>query len=164
MPRDLAANWVFRMVPPREGRAYAVARRRAMLALSVVPVCMMSAIGFFWMWPWLPALTHVLALALVGLTLVEVTEGGTRRIPFACSYLPGQSQMQRPLVIVILLVVPLVVGAATLERDALQDRWLAAMMLLALGSVWIAFRCRTIWFSPAGHADPVLTPNQRTAW
>ena len=37
LPLDLRANWIFRIMPPPEVRDYLVARRRAMLAVGVVP-------------------------------------------------------------------------------------------------------------------------------
>ncbi len=160
MPRDLAANWIFRMLPLPDPRAYAVARHRVMLAISVAPVSVMSGIAFLWMWPWLPALGHVLALTLLGLTLLELVECGARSIPFTCSYLPGRSQIHVALVVVFLWVVPLAMSAATLEREALQDATLYGAMLGALAVALAAARYRTIWLArasdglPAFHAEP----------
>jgi hypothetical protein len=170
MPTDLSSNWIFRMLPLREPRAYAVARRRAMLTVSVAPVSSMSAVAFFWMWPWLPALGHVLALTLLGLTIVEFAECGTRIIPFTCSYLPGRSQIHIALVVVVLLVIPLVVGAATLERDALLDGTRYGVMLGALGMGWAIARWRTIWLArafdglPAFDAEPEHHPVTLQLW
>src|SRR4029077_12102038 len=127
MPRDLKANWIFRMVPFRGHRAAVVARRRAILAVSVGPVWAISAIAFFSMWPWVPAAAHLVVLALLGLALVEAAEGITPRIPFACSYLPGRSRVHIAAVIVVLLIIPTIVGAARLEKNALQDETLYAL-------------------------------------
>jgi CubicO group peptidase (beta-lactamase class C family) len=156
MPRDLSANWIFKMLPLRDGRAAAVARRRALLAVSVAPVCAISAIAFFSMWPWMPAAGHLVVLALLGLTLVEAVERDTRRIPFACSYLPGRSRVHIAIVIVVLLIIPIVVGIATLEKDALQDGTLYVMTLAALGVAWLAARLRTIWLAPSTDASPAF--------
>jgi hypothetical protein len=140
IPRDFPANWVFRMVPLREGRVYAAARRRAMIAVSVVPVCAISAIACLLMWPWLPAVGHLAALAVLGVSLVEIADHGTRRIPFTCSYLPGRSQVHVRAIVVMLVVVPLVVGAASLERDALRDGWRYVLMMTGLVSAVLAAR------------------------
>jgi hypothetical protein len=154
MPKDLLSNWIFRMLPLSEPRVYAVARRRALLAVSVAPVSVMSGVAFSWMWPWLPALGHVLVLALLGLVLVEIAECGARRIPFTCSYLPGRSQIHIGLVVIVMVVLPLVVGAATLERDALQDGLSYAALLAALAIGWAVARARTAWFRPAADDLP----------
>jgi hypothetical protein len=165
MPRDLASNWIFRVLPLRDPRVYGVARRRAMLAVSVAPVTMMAAVVFFWMWPPLPALGHVVALAILGLTIVEYAECGARSIPFTCSYLPGRSQMHIALVVLVLLVLPLVVGAASLEREALQVGTRYAAMLAVLGGAWAAARCRTFWRAPAVDGLPAFDgePEDRVA-
>src|SRR5262249_50749726 len=112
--------------------------------------------AFFSTWPWMPAAGHLVALALLGLTLVEVVERDERRIPFACSYLPGRSRVHIAIVVVVLLIIPIVVGVATLEKDALQDGTLYVMMLGALGAAWLAARLRTIWLRPSTDASPVF--------
>jgi hypothetical protein len=44
-------------------------------------------------YPWRPVAGHLAALAIVGMTLVELCLYGFRKIPFACSYLPGKANM-----------------------------------------------------------------------
>jgi CubicO group peptidase (beta-lactamase class C family) len=156
MPRDLSANWIFKILLLRDARAPIVARRRALLAVSVAPVCAISAIALFSMWPWMPAAGHLIALALLGLTIVEAVERDTRRIPFACSYLPGHSRVHIAIVIVVLLIIPIVVGAARLEKDALRNGTLYVMMVAALGVTWLAARLRTRWLAPSADAPPVF--------
>jgi hypothetical protein len=60
MPRDLQANWIFRIVPVRGGALYAAARRRALIVVSAAPVWIVSAAVFVWIWPWRPALGHLM--------------------------------------------------------------------------------------------------------
>jgi hypothetical protein len=45
------------------------ASRRALYALSVVPVFVTSAVVLLWMWPWRPAAGHLAVLALLGTIL-----------------------------------------------------------------------------------------------
>ena len=98
----------------------------------------------------------VLAVALLGLTLIELTEGGTRTIPFAASFLPGRSRIHISAAVVVLVVVPLVLGAATLELDALRDGTKCGLMLAGLALAWMAARCRTIWLARATAAAPIF--------
>jgi len=156
MPRDFSANWIFKMLPLRDGRVYAAARRRAMVSVSVVPVCAIAAIAFFSMWPWIPAATHLLALALLGLTLIELAERGTAAIPFAASFLPGRSRIHISAAIVVLLIIPLVLAVATLEVDALRDGMKCGLMVVGLVLAWMAARCRTIWIARLEAATPVF--------
>jgi len=156
MPRDLSANWIFKMLPLRDGRIYAAARRRAIASVSVVPVCAAGAIAFFSMWPWMPAAAHLVAVALLGLTLIELTERGAAAIPFAASFLPGRSRIHISAAVVVLLIIPLVLGAATLEVDALRDGTKCGLMLVGLALAWMAARGRTIWLARLAAAGPVF--------
>jgi hypothetical protein len=161
MPQDLAANWIFRMVPLRDDRLYGVARRRALLAVSVLPVCAISVAACLTVWPWGPALRHALALALLGTTFVEIADRGTRRIPFTCSYLPGKSQFHIRALIVVLIAVPLVIGAASFEREALRDGGRYALTLAVLGAALAAAKCRTAWWPAAEMATFEDEPDDR---
>lgn len=156
MPRDLPANWIFKMLPPGHAKVYAVARRRAMASVSVGPVCAIGAIALFSMWPWIPAAAHLLAIALLGLTLIELTDGGSSAIPFAASFLPGRSRIHISAAVVVLLIIPLVLGAATLELDALRYGTKCALMLVGLALAWMAARCRTIWLARVADTGPVF--------
>jgi len=154
MPRDLQANWIFRIMPVRGGPRYLTARRRALIVVSAAPVWTVSAVVFLWMWPWRPAAGHLVALALLGMTLVEIAMSGTQKIPFTCSYLPGQSRMHIAVYVAVVLLLPLTILTATFERDALQDPIRYAAMLGVVGIAWIAARWRTAWLGNANGAQP----------
>jgi CubicO group peptidase (beta-lactamase class C family) len=149
MPRDLPANWIFRIVPIRGGSQYVTARRRAFIVLAAGPVWVLSAAVFFAQWPWVPALGHLIVLALLGSILVEVCLSGTQRIPFTCSYLPGQSHshVTAPVALVILLLLTLVLADA--ELRALDDRGRYAATVGLLAALWIGARLRTSWAAEA---------------
>jgi hypothetical protein len=154
MPRDLQANWIFRVLPVRGGPRFVTARRRALLIVSVVPVWTASAVVLFWTWPWRPALGHLMALALLGGILVEVALYGTQKIPCTCSHLPGRSHMHLTVFAAIVLLLPLTVMAATFERDALQDPIRDAAILGVLGIAWIGVRGRTAWLGHTTGTQP----------
>ena len=143
MPRDLAANWIFRVLPVRGGSPYLTARRRVFFILAVGPVWMLSACVFLFTWPWLPAIGHLVILALLAAILVEQCLAGTQRIPFTCSYLPGQSRSHivAPMAIVLLLV--LAIFVADFERRALQDGTRYAIVVGVLAVIWIVARWKT---------------------
>jgi CubicO group peptidase (beta-lactamase class C family) len=153
MPRDLAANWIFRVLPVRGGARYAAARRRTLLALAAGPVWALSAGVFLAQWPLLPAAGHLIILALVGATLVELCLSGTQGIPFTCAYLPGQSRsnLSVPAAIVMLLLLVLVI--ADVERRALEEPIRYAAIIGVLAIAWIAARWRTSWLA-SGVPEP----------
>jgi len=55
-----------------------------------------------------------------------------------------------------LLIIPLVLGAATLEVDALRDGTKCGLMLVGLALAWMAARGRTIWLARLAAAGPVF--------
>jgi hypothetical protein len=108
-----------------------------------------SAGVFLAQWPWVPAVGHLIVLALVGAILVELCLSGTQRIPFTCSYLPGQSRsnISAPAAIVMLLLLTLVVADS--ERRALEDGGRYAAIVGVLALVWIGARWSTSWLANA---------------
>jgi CubicO group peptidase (beta-lactamase class C family) len=152
MPRDLAANWIFRVLPLEGGLRYTAARRRTFFAIAVGPVWLLAAAVVLTLWPVRPALAHLILLALFGSVLVELCLVGTQRIPFTCAYLPGGSRthVTAPLAVVLLLVFAFV--GAELERRALDDGALYAALVATLVVAWITARAVAWWLRPA---DPL---------
>jgi len=93
MPIALPANWIFRITAVHSPAAYFAATRKSLFAVAAVPVWIAAAIAYFIIWPWTPALEHVTVLVLVGILLVELLLHRFRKIPFACSYLPGKANL-----------------------------------------------------------------------
>jgi hypothetical protein len=93
MPLDLGANWIFRVTPVGGVTECLQANRRALLGLSVAPIWTAWAVVLLWLWPWWPAVGHLVALAILGIVAAEVALAGFRKIPFTCSYVPGKSNV-----------------------------------------------------------------------
>jgi CubicO group peptidase (beta-lactamase class C family) len=156
MPRDLPANWIFRVIPARDGAQYTTARRRALIVLSAAPVWTAWAVALFWLWPRRPALGHLVALAFLGMTLVEVALIGAVKIPCTCSYLPGKSHLHLAVFVVAVLLLPGIVKAARLESDALQDPFRYAAILGILCVIWIGVRWVTTRLAIAKDLQPTF--------
>jgi CubicO group peptidase (beta-lactamase class C family) len=154
MPRDLRANWIFRIVPVRGGSRYVAARRRALVVVSAAPVCTASALVFFWLWPWQPALGHIIALSLLSMIFVELSLSGTQKIPFTCSYLPGRSHAHLVIPVALVVLLPATIGAAGFERDALQDPVAYTGMLGVLSIAWAGVRWRNARVGSVTGAPP----------
>jgi hypothetical protein len=94
LPVELRANWVFQITESAGPAAYRVAIRKSLLFMAPVPILVLSAIAYLSLWPWRPALAHILVLALTALFIIEVLLSGFRKIPFTCSYLPGKANLK----------------------------------------------------------------------
>lgn len=110
------------------------ATRRAMLALSVLPVWLGSAALLLWFWPWTVAAQHPLLLSLFGILLVEASLIGFRKIPFGCSYLPGKSKIHVVFVACVLVIPIVLMNCVEIEQWIASDRriyWGAALIFFA---------------------------------
>lgn len=92
-PLDLRANWLFRILPVSGATLARTTARRALFTLALLPVTIAAAVWFLRSWPAVDAAKHLLFLALFGILLVEAWLITFRKIPFACSYLPGKSRI-----------------------------------------------------------------------
>ena len=154
LPLDLRANWIFRIMPTREGREYLVSRRRAMLAVGVLPVWAVFAVLLLSAWPWLPAIGHLIVLGLLGAILTELGLRGVQKIPFTCSYLPGKSAFHVSFWVFFLIGVPIALKASSLEQEALQDPAGFAGMLSVFAIVLIALRWWNWRAANSGETEP----------
>lgn len=120
MPLDLKANWIFRIAPIRGGVNCLAARRRAMLAIGVLPVWLGFAALLFSIWPWRVATAHLAVLALLGAIVAEVCLMGFQKIPFTCSYLPGKTNIHLTFLFSVLVLMSFIAYCAGLELRAMQ--------------------------------------------
>ena len=94
LPVALRANWIFRLTAVHSPRAYFEAVRKSLLALTAVPLWTVAAIAYLTIWPARAALEHLIVLALAAVLLVDLSLHEFRKIPFACSYLPGKANLK----------------------------------------------------------------------
>lgn len=147
MPLQLKANWIFRVMPLPGPRGLLNAIRRSLLVLSVVPVWAVSAVALLWIWPWRIAAGHLIALALFGSILADVSLSGFQKVPFTCSYLPGAGYRGFLTVWSTLFVTVTAVG---FERRALDSGAGYALMIAILCAAAACAR----WWSVARANSP----------
>ena len=93
MPIALRANWIFRITAVHSPGAYSAAVRKSLFALTAIPIWILSAALFFAIWPVRFAGQHVAIMLVSGILMVEISLHRFRKIPFACSYLPGKAKI-----------------------------------------------------------------------
>ena len=154
LPLDLRANWLFRVTPAPGGPRRLAAVRRALLALSVVPVLAAAAALLLCFWPWTPVAEHLLLLGLLGSLLADISLTGFRKIPFTCSYLPGKSKVHMVFWFAIVGVIMAVHKIVELEQQAMGNRlgyWAMAVVLAAA-----AFAARRVADASATRNGPEI--------
>lgn len=132
-PLELRANWIFRAVGIQDGPKVLGAQRRALALLAVAPVWLVTAVVSLRLWPWEQAIVHLTCLGLFGIMLGDASLCGFRKIPFACSYLPGKTQMNVVIVASGVVLVPIVAQLVTLEQQALQKAGTMIEMVALVG-------------------------------
>ncbi|MEO7144571.1 MAG: hypothetical protein ABI165_13815, partial [Bryobacteraceae bacterium] len=143
LPRELRANWIFRVAPIRELSDCLAASRRALYVLAIAPVWAASAALFLSIWPWRAAAIHLAVLGLLAMILSDLFLHHFHKIPFTCSYLPGKSNFHLAFWAGILLLQTLLLKATQFERRTFEDPALCFKMLGVLGVAAICARWRT---------------------
>ena len=130
LPVSLRANWVLQVTQLSPSEHYIAAARRAMLAMATIPVWLTAAGLALFYRPWHQVAEHLLVLALAGSIITDLSLIGVSKIPFACSYLPGKSNVQYVFWAYALVFVPLALIFSSYEQSVL-DRPLAYSVLVA---------------------------------
>jgi hypothetical protein len=150
MPIDLRANWIFRITPVHGGPDCLAATRLSLFVLGITPVWAASAALFFSIWPWRPAVEHLIVLALLGMILVELYLQNFHKIPFTCSYLPGKSYFHMAALAFLCFFLLLMSWGGEFERRALDDsaRYAAVLIVLSVAALCIRWRTASLANSP----------------
>ncbi|MBI4909175.1 MAG: beta-lactamase family protein [Acidobacteria bacterium] len=143
LPLDVRANWIFRITGIRDGPGTLAASRRSLWLLAVAPVVLMEALVCYWLWPSWQTVVHLMALTILGMIFAELCLLRLWKIPFTCSYLPGQTRWHF-LLLGIAGVVHGSVNAVLLERSALRYPAAIAAMFAVLATVYAAARWRVL--------------------
>ena len=141
MPHALRANWIFRMTEIRGVAAYLSAVRQALFVLAMAPVWLLLAVLFLLRWPTWQIAGHLVLLGLVGIIVVELSLYGFHKLPFTCSYLPGQSKVHVAFWGCLLVLVPPV--AARFEMRLLHQPLGFLCMVTLLTLIAACARWRT---------------------
>jgi len=138
LPIALPANWIFRMTAVHRPGAYFAAVRKALFVLAAAPAWLAAAILFPLLWPWRPAAGHVALMAAAAVLLVEFSLRRFRKIPFACSYLPGKANLQVRLGAVGAAFLAAISAWTQLEYWTLLEpvRFAVFWTLIAAAAVW----------------------------
>ena len=151
LPLALPANWIFRITAVHRPAAYFTAVRKSLLILTAVPVWMVSLILYFSIWPGRPALEHMLVLVAVGVLIVERSLYQLRKIPFACSYLPGGANLNVKLGIYAIVFLLAAEIGTQLEFWSMQKPVRFVVLFGILAAAAVLSRRRTLEYAASPH-------------
>jgi predicted permease len=150
LPIALPANWIFRITAVHSPKTYFSAVRKALAVVAATPVLLACAAAYCFLWPGRKGIEHVVVLAFLGAILVQRSLYRFRKIPFACSYLPGKANLRVKLgaygiLFLFLCNVGVQIEAASLRKAA--SFTILALILLAVAA-WSWFRTVRMAASP----------------
>lgn len=152
LPVSLRANWVLQITQLRPAEDYLAATRRAVMVMATIPVWLTAAALSLCYRPWTLAAEHLVVLAVAGSIVTDAVLIGAEKIPFACSYLPGKTNVQYLFWAIVVGVTPLALVFSRYElsvlRDPLRFRALLGAMLVVAGALW--------WWNEARARSTVL--------
>jgi hypothetical protein len=145
LPVSLKANWVLQVTQLYPPEQYLLATRRALIVLAALPIWLVVAgLSHFYRPLWQDA-GHLLVLGLVASILMDASLVKAAKIPFACSYLPGKSNIQYMFWAFAVIYMPIAMEFSNYEHRALEHRGSFAVMIAALSVVavglWSFNRC-----------------------
>jgi CubicO group peptidase (beta-lactamase class C family) len=143
MPKDLRANWIFRICRSDDHLLSSVqaAQRRSLVFLSAAPVWLATAAIAFYQWPIQAVVGHLLVLALLASILSDICIYSLHKIPFTCSYLPGKSRVHMAFLAAVGLLWSITMSVRY-EREALENfpsmaPMLAGLLVIAVAARWL---------------------------
>ncbi len=139
-PLDLRANWMFQVLPVEGGRSRMSSVRRALLFMAVLPVWVGGAVVLVRSLPRDVAWKHLALIAGMGVVLVELMLIGFRKIPFACSYLPGKSKIHVMMTGCLFFVPVVLTNWVDWQQAAVANDWLFLLAVAGLVSAIVAVR------------------------
>jgi hypothetical protein len=153
------ANWIFRVTDgPDTRREHLKVVDHALLRWVVLPAWLIAVPLQVLALQWAAVISLTLT-ALIGAALVELFLAGWRRVPFTCSWIPGQ----RPLVFVFLAsVAALIVVAGFLPMLVVVSAVRSTGLLLMFGTVLVATAGLLRWRRVHSWAEqPLLFEDER---
>jgi hypothetical protein len=145
MPLHLKANWVFQITELQPSRKYLRAIRVAFFAIGTAGPVLLAAGLLALIWPARTVLGHVVLLAMIAWVLGEFCLQAFSKIPFTCSYLPGQSGLHVRAGAFALVLIAVTEVFTKAERYALGNLrgYLWVCGFLALLGAWASWKTRT---------------------
>jgi hypothetical protein len=149
LPVAHASRWVFRLTAIHPPASYFAAVRKSLFVLATGPVWIGCAVLYLSIWPARTALEHLALLVVAGILLVEGALYKFRKIPFACSYLPGKANLHVRVYAFGILFLFLADSGSRLELWALYSpaRFLPLFAAILAAAIWT--RRRTARFAAA---------------
>lgn len=93
LPTEIKANWIFRLAEPAKPASAIAGATAAIMVCGVLPAVLLALVMASWLWGIVAGIQHALLCAVLGALLTQALMGGTDKIPFTCTYVPGKARV-----------------------------------------------------------------------
>lgn len=149
IPVVLRANWIFQLTKIDATVTYLRAARRALLVLAVVPIWLAASALMLYYWLSWQTMAYLVALGFVGTILTDLAILSLRKLPFACSYMPGKGKLHFVFWGGILIGLPLINEVGAFAYRLLATRSGSMELLAFVSSCAILLR----WYNSGSRQD-----------
>jgi hypothetical protein len=140
-PSDPRANWAFQITEASLARAYIRATRRWIVVCAIAPLFLLIAPIELLSFRWPAALFHLAFGFILSVLLMEAMFFGFRKVPFACSYLTGRTNLIGLGVLYIFGFTTYADLMARLELRLMAQPLTAIVFIAAAAIAWHGFAC-----------------------
>jgi hypothetical protein len=144
MPLHLKANWIFQITELEPNQRYLQAIRVAFFMIGTAGPVLLAVGCLASIWPLQTVLGHALVLGLIAWVLGEFCLQAFSKIPFTCSYLPGQSGLHVRAGAFALVLIAVTEVFTKAERYALGNfrAYLWVLGFLGVVGAWASWKTR----------------------
>jgi hypothetical protein len=89
VPTEIKANWVFRLNEPRHLPNAIAGAAASLVVAGVIPPVLLAFVSGWWLWGFELGLRHAVFCAVLGALLAQLLTRSIDKIPFTCTYMPG---------------------------------------------------------------------------
>jgi len=93
IPITVEANWIFRLTETKDKKDYFTGLKKGIFFFVLFPIFVLLFLFYSFLWGWQISFLHCLYGILASFLLMDLLFYNYRKIPFACSYLPGKGKL-----------------------------------------------------------------------
>jgi hypothetical protein len=139
-PAAPEANWVFRLTETPRTAKYLAGLKKSVLLHLILPLF----VGVFslhaWLWDARTALLHTAFGLVISVLAVEAAFYHYRKVPFACTYVPGKLKLQFTAIPVLIGLLLTMMALAAIEKTILMDPGRGVVFLTVAAAALFAMR------------------------
>jgi hypothetical protein len=139
-PIALEANWVFRLAETRRTSRYTSGLRKAILLKFLAPLFLAVFAFHAVLWGFHGAAAHAAFGLIVSVLALQAAFFRYRKIPFACSWVPGKLKLQFTAIPVLIGLFLTMTALAAIEKSVLADPSAGLVFLAIAAGAGLALR------------------------